>query len=31
MDPDLDQNPDPNPDPAICVIDLEDASKKLNF
>ncbi len=30
---DLDQNPDPNSvrDPAIFVIDLQDASKKLNL
>jgi hypothetical protein len=31
MDADLNSDPDADPDPAIFVIDLQDASKKLIF
>jgi hypothetical protein len=31
MDPDSDPDPILDPDPAIFVIDLQDASKKLIF
>jgi hypothetical protein len=31
MDPDPDSNPDAAPDPAIFVIDLQDANKKQIF
>jgi hypothetical protein len=31
MDPDPDSDPDSHPDPAIFVIGLQDANKKLMF
>jgi hypothetical protein len=31
MDPDPDSDPDSDPGPAIFVIDLQDANKKLIF
>jgi hypothetical protein len=31
QDPDADSDPDQYPDPAIFVMDLQDANKKTNF